>query len=84
MKGHYVIKFVDMKIPRTSDQTFRVPQCECGRLASRHYEIYLAQESKKSPYMAHVVCVRCFNRWIRIHIDRDYLIRKLLCNEKTK
>ena len=59
---NWIINFCDMG---KKAEDFRLPQCGCGKLARKHYEIYASTEDTSKSYAAKVVCVKCFNKFMR-------------------
>lgn len=61
IKKHKIITFCDME----DVEDFRLPQCECGKLASRYYEIVNSDVDMLEMYIADIICEDCFLKWLK-------------------
>lgn len=61
MEYHYTINFVDI----SDQESFRWPQCACGKLAPRHYEFQDSRENVEEAYVVDIVCEECLVNWLK-------------------
>ncbi len=58
--GHVIVKYVKMR----KEDKDKFPQCKCGALARKHYEILEATINLKEPSIANIICANCFEKMI--------------------
>ena len=61
MDYHYIVSFID----DTSKESFRLPQCECGKLAKRYYEFLRSDTDTSTSYIIDIVCEECLNKLVQ-------------------
>ena len=66
-RSHAIVKFCDMG----DAEDFRLPQCRCGKLTSRHYEIYSSNINRKKPYVVSIICEDCFDKWLLVYNRKE-------------
>lgn len=57
----WIIKFRN----QCGDQSFRLPQCGCGRLTTRYYEFTPPNTDLTGSYVVLIACRKCFKKMLK-------------------